>query len=134
MKPCETDYCPHLPAHKDWAECCKAHYEAVCKLEDALHATQKELAALKVASRMVLTWTEGGACSDCKMFRESPQQQSFLHHKECSHLEDINNLRALLGQDLIGFHEYDDPKAEMNRLYEERVKSWNLAQENKKQE
>lgn len=72
------------------------------------------------AIRGLLAWTTGGACSDCDPFREAPSCIDFVHHKECAHLEAINEARKLLGQEPEEFHELEDPKSEMHRLTCER--------------
>lgn len=74
------------------------------------------------AMRGLLSWTYGGACSDCDMFREAPSCIDFVHHKDCAHLEDINVALKLMGRLPEEGHEYEDPQAEMKRLAEERTR------------
>jgi len=81
--------------------------------------TPEEISAV----RGLLGWSKsGGVCPDCERFREAPSCIRFLHHKDCDYLEQINEVNALMGYDLWEGHDYDDPKAEMKRLAEERYK------------
>jgi hypothetical protein len=68
---------------------------------------------LERALRGLLAWTNGGACSDCVMFRRAPSCIRWSHHKDCGHLEDINKARALLGRPPEEGHDIDDPDTEM---------------------
>lgn len=72
--------------------------------------------------RRLLAWTYGGACSDCDMFRVAPSCIDFVHHKGCAHLEVINAAHAFLGESPDESHSFEDPKAEMRRLADERLR------------
>lgn len=74
------------------------------------------------AIRGLLSWTYGGACSDCDMFREAPSCIDFVHHKDCAHLQDINFALKLLGRLPEEGHDYEDPQGEMKKLAEERTR------------
>lgn len=83
---------------------------------------QRDMQLLRSALRGLLAWSFSGACPDCEMFRAAPSDIEFKHHAECAHLESINKALAVLGLPREGGHQYDDPKAEMKRLAEERAR------------
>ncbi len=70
----------------------------------------------------LLSWLNGGRCSDCEMFQAAPCDIEFLHHEECGCLKSINKVLAMLGEELWEGHSYADPKGEMLRLMEERCR------------
>lgn len=92
---------------------------------EMLRLKDERIKALERALLSLIAWTDGGACSDCDMFRVAPSCIEFQHHAECGHLEDINKALVLLGRAPDLGHTYEDAPGEMRRLADERVAWWN---------
>jgi hypothetical protein len=104
----------------------------IADLEKEIEEKKIRIKKLEEALRSLIGWTDGGACSDCDMFREAPSCITFKHHKDCGHLEDINKALELLGLPKDEYHEYENANEEMQRLANERwlrVKNSNKSKE-----
>ena len=90
------------------------------------------IAKLKQTIISLIGWTYGGECSDCEMFRVAPSAIVFQHAYDCGYLETINKALILLGRPQEEGHHYQDPKAEMQRLAQERLESYNNSKRDNK--
>lgn len=95
--------------------------EVTASYQEEIRQLLEENKQLRSSLRSMIAWTTGGTCSDCTPFRRSPADIEWHHHKDCGHLEVINEACKLTGDTIEVGHNYDNPEAEMTRLAEERT-------------